>query len=423
MTITSLTATAPTCDSIDIVDGTLYVRDFVETDAEVVRVVSDADDPVEGTRQCLRIGARAISAVSVNVDTHIVEKRFDAMTDRFDERVEAMVEQISGTARALLDEEDGSLTSTLTNHRGELEELLGATFDPDSKKSVLGIFERVLQESHDKQAEAVRRLVATDGEDSPLARLKYEMSHDLRTQLAGVREEVHVLSEKIAVKDAIAPVIALTTGKGFTYEDVVHDAVGRIAARHGDLAEQTGKVSGSAATLKGDEVVTLDAEDTFGFEGRFVIEAKAKKLNMRKTIEELDAALENREALAAIAVFSAQDEAPTTVAFQHTGNKAIVVFDAEDGDDSALRLGYMWGRWVVRRELAASGADDVDLERIAGLIEDARRAIDRVTAIRRFHTSARKNIDQAAEQVGSLADEVRDALDAVADELAAGDAS
>ena len=69
-------------------------------------------------------------------------------------------------------------------------------------------------------------------------------------------------------------------------------------------------------------------------------------------MEELDAALANRDALAAIAVFSAQDEAPTSVPFHHTGNKAIVVFDAEDGDDSALRLGYMWARWVVRRELA-----------------------------------------------------------------------
>ena len=97
------------------------------------------------------------------------------------------------------------------------------------------------------------------------------------------------------------------------------------------------------------------------------------------------------------------------------------MFDAEDGDDSALRLGYMWARWVVRRELAGSASDDVDLERIGGLIEDARRAIDRVTAIKRSHTQAKKSIDQAGEQVASLADEVREALDAVADELSAVD--
>jgi hypothetical protein len=230
---------------------------------------------------------------------------------------------------------------------------------------------------------------------------------------------VQALSERIAVKEAIAPVIAITTGKGFTYEDAVHEAVARIASHHGDCAEQTGKTSGSTATQKGDEVVTLDADDTYGCEGRFVLEAKARKLNMRKTIEELDAALANREALAAIAVFSAADEAPTAVPFHHTGNKAIVVFDAEDGDDSALRLGYMWARWVVRRELAGSAAEDVDLDRIGGLIEDARRAIDRVTAIKRSHTQAKKSIDQAGEQVSALADEVREALDAVAEELSA----
>ena len=77
-----MTITSPiTQDRVDLVDGTLYIRDLVETDAEVLRVVGDADDPVEPTRQCLRIGARAILAVNATVDTHIVEKRFDAMSD------------------------------------------------------------------------------------------------------------------------------------------------------------------------------------------------------------------------------------------------------------------------------------------------------------------------------------------------------
>lgn len=417
MTITSPTPTTPSFDSIDIVDGTLYVRDFVETDSEVVRVVSDADDPVEGTRQCLRIGARAIRAVSATVDTNIVEKRFDAMSDRFDERVEAIVDRISGTARALLDEEDGSLTSTLTNHRGELEQLLGSTFDPDSKKSVLGIFERVLQEAHDKQADAVRRLVATDGEDSPLARLKYEMSHDLRTQLDGVRDEVHVLSEKIAVTDAIAPVIALTTGKGFTYEDAVHDAVGRIAAAHGDLADKVGTELGSAGTQKGDEVVTLSREDTFGIEGCFVLEAKARKLNSRKTNEELDAALINRDAQAAIAVFASQDQAPTSVPFHYTDNKAIVVFDADGHDDAALRLSYMWARWVVRRELAGADSEGFDLDRVTALLGEASRGLERITQIKKFHTQAKKNIDQAQDHAVSMVDEVEQALEQLEQEL------
>jgi hypothetical protein len=415
-----MTITSPvTQDRVDLVDGTIYIRDLVETDAEVLRVVAATDDHIENARQCLRIGARAILAVNATVDTHIVEKRFDAMSDQITEQLDAAVTRIAAATESLVAEDTGALTLALAGHRDGLEELLGDTFDPDSKRSVIAIFEQVIEAAQEAQVEGIRRLIATDDEDGPLGRLRHEITRHTNECTRELRQEVQHLSERIAVKEAIAPVIAVTTGKGFTYEDAVHEAVARLASRHGDCAEQTGKVSGSAATQKGDEVVTLDADDTYGAEGSFVLEAKARKLNMRKTCEELDAALENRDALAAVAVFSAQDEAPTSVPFHHTGNKAIVVFDAEDGDDSALRLGYMWARWVVRRELAGSAADDVDLDRIGGLIEDARRAIDRVTAIKRSHTQAKKSIDQAGEQVKCLADEVREALDAVAEELSA----
>ena len=74
---------------------------------------------------------------------------------------------------------------------------------------------------------------------------------------------------------------------------------------------------------------------------------------------------------------------------------------------------------ILARRQSHLKAEDVDLERIGGLIDDARRAIDRVTAIKRSHTQAKKCIDQAGEQVASLADEVREALDAVAEELSA----
>ena len=63
-------------------------HELVETDPEVLRVVREAvgmdGDAADATRQCLRVGARAVLAAHVSVETHIVEKRFDAMTDRFD---------------------------------------------------------------------------------------------------------------------------------------------------------------------------------------------------------------------------------------------------------------------------------------------------------------------------------------------------
>ena len=77
----------------------------------------------------------------------------------------------------------------------------------------------------------------------------------------------------------------------------------------------------------------------------------------------------------------------------------------------------MWARWTVRRRLASGEQEGVDLERISGLLDDAGRALERHTSIKRFHTQARKSIDQAGEQVRDLVDEVHVALDELEAEL------
>ena len=70
---------------------------------------------------------------------------------------------------------------------------------------------------------------------------------------------------------------------------------------------------------------------------------------MNAILEELDDARSNRDALAAVAVFSRPEHAPSGTAFMYNGNRAIVVLDKDDLADAALRLALMWARWVVRR--------------------------------------------------------------------------
>jgi hypothetical protein len=146
-----------------------------------------------------------------------------------------------------------------------------------------------------------------------------------------------------------------------------------------------------------------------------VLEAKARKLPLRKIIAELDEALENREACAAVAVFDSQDHAPTSVPFHIVDeNKAITVFDSDDG---ALKLAYMWARWIARRDCGAGAGDAIDAERIRARIEEAQRALGRHSTIRRAHSTAKKAIEQASGEVGALVADVEAALTALEAEL------
>jgi hypothetical protein len=154
----------------------------------------------------------------------------------------------------------------------------------------------------------------------------------------------------------------------------------------------------------------LNREATGGQAARFVFEVKKRKLGMRKIQDELGEAMRNREALAAIAVFDSQANAPTAVPFHYIDDTAIVVLDDEGTDDGALRLAYMWARWTVRRKLTNDTGETIDHERVRALIEQARRSIERVSTVRRCHSRATNAIAEARTETDLLADEVRDVL-------------
>ena len=135
-------------------------------------------------------------------------------------------------------------------------------------------------------------------------------------------------------------------------------------------------------------------------------------------MDELRRASDNREAHAAIAVFSRQDNAPVPAPFAVFNDRAIVVYDKDEPDPTALRLACAWARWIVQRETRPTSAG-LDLDLIGRLIDDARRALDRVSSIKRAHTAAAKKIGEASSQVADLNSEVVDALDRVECALAA----
>ena len=408
----SAAATIYSSGRVLVADGTVYIRELEEHDPEVVRVVSESDDSIAAIRQCLRIGARALRAAHVTVDVDVIERSFHALETRFESRVSDAVDEIARTTSSLLNEEDGALTGALSAFRAEFDQLLGDTFDASSKVSVITKIEELVLCT-------MKGLITPEIDDSPIGRLKKELVDTMQREVGDVAEEVRRVTEHLGILDATADAYEHTTAKGFDYEDVVDECVGALAAGYGDLAACTGNESGSCASKVGDEVVTLNRDDTHGVEARFTLEVKNRTLNMRKTLAELDQALANRDALAAIAVFRSQEQAPTSVPFQYNDDKAIAVLDPDDGDDSALRLAYMWARWTVRRRLAVGEQHGLDLERIAGLLEDACRALERHTAIKRFHTQARKSIDQAGEQVNDMVGEVHETLDSLDAELRA----
>src|SRR4029077_17043591 len=223
----------------------------------------------------------ALRAANVTVDVAVVERSFSELENRFEARMNAAVDEIARTATGLLDEEDGALAGTLISFSSQLGQLLGDTFDADSKSSVLASIEELVLAT-------MKGLITPEIADSPIGRLKTELVDTVQREVGDMAEELRRVTEHLGILDATEEVYEQTTGKGFDYEDLVDECVGTLAAQHGDLAEPTGTAAGATGSKVGDEVVTLNRDDTFGCDASFAIEVKNRKLNLRATLAELD---------------------------------------------------------------------------------------------------------------------------------------
>jgi hypothetical protein len=399
-------------------DGALVMRGFRETDPEVLALARDAADVESTLHRCLEVGARALRLAETTLDAEVVERAFADMAGRLDRTVSDFNRSFEGTASGLLDAERGELPRALAHWKGEVEQLLGATFDPDSKRSVLAKLDAVLLEAQERQLQALRRLINPDHDESPLARWRAEIVRAVGEQGLELRRAFADLSEKLGIREAEEAALEKAAQKGFRFEDLLLRRLEAICAAAGEVPQAVGGQAGAQPGSKvGDVVVTLSLEATRGRAARYVVECKDRRLPLAEALAEIDRGMRNREALAGIMVFSSAANAPIAGDFQDFGDKAIVVLDKDEGDARALRLACLWARWVVGRELAGT-AEELDRERVLLLVDRARRALNAASTVRRSHTAARNQIDEAVKHFDGLVCAVDEALAELVGELA-----
>jgi hypothetical protein len=396
--------------SVVLSGGIVQFNDFVESDPDVVRVIESADEPEAAAHALLRIGAQAVRIASTDLDTELVERRFGGMAQVFDTTVSRAVSGIAEATGQLLDEETGTLPKVIEGIKVDLEALLGDTFDADSKTSVIAKIERVLTEGAEQLAVKVRATFNLDQPDSPLARTKRELVEVVKDEIGVVVKEVRDIAVAVAGKAAAAEMVDKLTAKGGTFEELIAGGIDQIASIHGDVSERVGTTAGARGTKKGDHRITICQDDTCGLEARFVLEAKDRGLSMSKTMAELDAAMHNHDAVAAIAVFARADLAPVSLPFWYSGNRAILIFDKDRPDQRALHLAYEWARWIARRSVVPDGETAIDVAEVEAAITRVRQALAKHQAIKSCHSVIRKKADEAGLHVAGLVDEVDQAM-------------
>jgi hypothetical protein len=391
------------------IDGTdVLISNLRIGDSDLLELVRQSDEPSQEVTGAATLGARVLRMTQTTVDAAVVEARFVELEHRVEQGVEKAVGAIAATAEQYLDPEKGALKEMLD----EVEKSFDEAFDPTSKASVLAKFEALLSGGTAEMKKVVRDMVDPGNPESPIGRLRLEMSKEV----TAVRQAIEQLAAQLAVERAGAEVLELTAIKGRQFEEMVLEAAASFVTLYGDDAAAVGDVGGSGGRRSGDVLITLNARDTHGADACCVLEVKDRKLSLNEALRELERAMSNRNAGAGVIVFSSQERAPITVPLQVFGSKAIVVLDKHQPDPRALQLALINARCLTLRQLDIP-TDTTDMKAVLALIDEGKRKLANHAAIKRCHTAAQNQIASAAGQVEVLVDGLDQILAEIATRL------
>jgi hypothetical protein len=182
--------------------------------------------------------------------------------------------------------------------------------------------------------------------------------------------------------------------------------LGEVARGANDLLERTGTDAGDAGrSKKGDFVLTLDPDVCRGSEIRVVVEAKDRRMSGREMRDELRAAKTNRDAAAALVVFTPQ-HAPAGIApFDVRAGDVYAVIDPADPDTTTLQAAVRLARLVALATLRESEAE-VNVAEVGGALTNIRECLDAIRALKVQLTA----IGSTSAAVSAGLDKMREAI-------------
>jgi hypothetical protein len=379
------------------------VREREEAGADTERVITDA----------IEIGARVLDREQAGANAEFVKGELDKATREVElvlaERTREVTEQLGKKVDEAFGAESGHVTKTIQRH-----------FSDDSSAAVQNRVREVVKEAlAGVQQSLVQQFTSADA-NNPLAEFKagvvraLESSaqvqartmQDLNRQLAGMQQQLGELRVEREKEAEIEAERERGTAKGRTFEELVADAVDRIAVVQGDDCDAVGDVKGASGRT-GDVVVGIDACNGPA-RGRIVFEVKTGKLGKNEALRELDKALEQRDGDFAVLVVPTEEKVPAKLRAlrEYNGDKLIVTFDPETEDPLALELAYSLAR--ARVLMSRSETDDIDAAAIRDAVERSLNSMEMVQGIKSQLTGAQNQIGRAKDVIDDMAGQVRE---------------
>lgn len=382
----------------DVDRGQVDIDSLTVHDPKLASFLDESQEaPEDALEQVLRVGASTLTLADTTREVEFVQREFDALREKFEDDLDEVQDDLDQTFG-----DDGTMAAELDRHLGDDGTVRAHLDDAFGEE---GLFARRLEAELGEEGNTIQQALDPDIEGTPTNRLRQTL-----------REEIREIGEKLEREAGREEERSRSHQSGYDFEDILEELLIDVAYNTADTVERTSETEGELPGRDvGDFVFT-----TGEMNHRIVIEAKSRQYSRPDIENEMEEAIENRDADYGIFVSEYESDVPDTVGyFQDCENYVCIALSADEDDtidDGFLHIALRWARARVVQE-SLDSSEGLDAEELQARIEGVRDSIGRVKTAKRKCTSMQNTAGDIKTLLDELRDDVKTDLDAVTLEL------
>jgi hypothetical protein len=337
---------------------------------------------------------------SSNVDEKI-SSAFNLSTENFAKQTTDLNKKIETTfslnnTQSPLYQMKELIDSYFNKDKGQIKKIIDETFNIDNKKSALSLLIEELKKNAEMDDERLQELLDPNKTDSPARQLKDQILNKLNE----IRDkEIKDIRDHVIQETAVNLEKQKGTSKGFLFEEEVYKTLQTLASFYEDNISPIGDKQGTESK-KGDILIDLDNNKSI------VVECKdSMAYSSKKTIDEINDAIENRKASFGVFLFAKREAMPRELCPIKITDKYLITYYDEDN----LYFAYRIARLFVLRHRENSD-DKVNFEKLSSELSTLEENFKRIDAIQTKVTTVINSGEYIRENLKIVRDGIDESL-------------
>ncbi len=362
--------------TLDKKNAEVCIENLTISNPDTYNFLKDKENLVDWTTKALIIGCIGLRQMILTENVDFVEKEFnkfiakaketfEKQTNNINEKIETTF-SLNNTQSPLFQMKE-LIDSYFNKDKGQIKRIIDETFNINNKKSALSLLIEELKRNSEMDEKKLQELLDPNKTDSPARQLKEQILNKLNE----IRDkEIKDIRDQVLKENAINIEKQKGTSKGFVFEEEVYKTLQTLASYYENTISVVGDKSG-IESKKGDILIELENKKSI------IIECKdSSSYSSKKTIDEINDAIQNRNASFGIFIFAKRDEMPKELCPIKITDKYLITYHDEDN----LYLSYRIARLFVLRKREDS-EDKINFETISSELNTIEDNFKNINAI------------------------------------------